>query len=134
TLYTNKREKKEIHLMVLFNSTVSRTTHTLYADDTSPLISDKDNTTVSTKCNNNLQVLHSWFTVNSLVLNVSKTNFIRFHKHQNKNDMHINIKLNDTSLERVKYTKFLGLYIDETLNCKIHCTNLCAKLNTVVFL
>jgi len=56
---------------------------TLYADDTSIILSDKDSSLLTTKCNLNLNKLVEWFNSNSLYLNKSKTHNIRFHNYQN---------------------------------------------------
>ena len=64
--------------------------------------------------------LKSWFALNKLSLNISKTNYIVFGK-VNK-DEHINVSIDEFILTRVRSrpTKFLGVQIDESCNWKEH--------------
>jgi hypothetical protein len=50
---------------------------TLFADDTSVLVTDKDYTKFKQKMNLALMGLDRWFTVNQLILNITKTNIIK---------------------------------------------------------
>lgn len=107
---------------------------TLFADDTSLIISDKCSKNLEQKCNNNLSKLAQWFETNSLYLNSEKTNYIRFHNHQHRGNLDINIKINDSNISRAESTKFLGLNIDQHLNFKIHCKNLISKMNSCYYM
>ena len=51
--------------------------------------------------------------LNFMTLNTPKMTSTKTHQD-------FNITLNDTSLERVKFTKFLGVLIDECLTWKNH--------------
>ena len=60
-----------------------------------------------------------WFEANKLTLNVVKSHYMIFHRTKlklNKPD----VQLCSTTLEQVKYTKFLEMIIDEKLNCIHH--------------
>jgi hypothetical protein len=50
----------------------------LFADDTSVLVTDKDHTSFKQKMNSTLTSLDQWVTTNQLVLNITKTNIIKF--------------------------------------------------------
>ena len=60
---------------------------------------------------------------NKLSVNASKTNFMILGTPKltsTKTHQDFNITLNDTLLERAKFTKFLGVLIDECLTWKNH--------------
>lgn len=107
---------------------------TIYADDTSLIVSNKSNDILELTCNDVLSKLNSWFALNSLYFNVNKTEFVRFHNRQ-KQCAEFNIKINEQSLSGpTKNVKFLGLIIDEHLNWKDHSNFLVSKLNSLYYL
>ena len=66
----------------------------------------------------NLDILHMWFQVNKLSLNVAKTNFMIFgNKRYEENDM---VSINGMNINRVYVTKFLGVHTDSKLNWNEH--------------
>ena len=70
-----------------------------------------------------LDKVSNWFKANKLSVNASKTNYmIMGTPHMTSAEIlqNINVLLDDTSLERVDYTKFLGVLIDENLTWKTH--------------
>lgn len=111
---------------------------TLYADDTSLIISDKSDNTLKNKCEDTLANLINWFNSISLYFNSDKTELIRFHTHQNKTEnMNLSINNSDTfciqSIQNYNF-KFLGMYLDPCLTWKAHCEFLTSKLSSVYFL
>ena len=58
--------------------------------------------------------LHSWFQVNKLFLNISKTNFMIFGNKQCE-DNHV-VSINCMNINIVYVTKFLEVHIDSHLN------------------
>jgi len=50
----------------------------LFADDTSVIVTDKDHDSFKQKTNLALTSLNHWFYINQLVLNITKTNIIKF--------------------------------------------------------
>lgn len=105
---------------------------TIYADDTSLIISDKVCQQLTQKCNVSLKILHEWFSENNLYLNSSKTHMVVFQNRQ-KQQQNLNVSLNNTQLESEDHVTFLGLQIDKFLTWKNHCTYLCSKLNSIVY-
>ena len=65
-----------------------------------------------------LDQLQVWFSVNRLSLNVTKTNYMFFGNR--KLIVHISVKINKETINRVNVTKFLGVMIDDKLNWKNH--------------
>lgn len=105
----------------------------MYADDTSVLITGKSNIETEENCNVLLNEMLNWFNTNELYLNLKKTGYVRFHTRQNFNQLDIDIKCGEISLDRLKTVKFLGLSIDECLTWNVHCENLISKLNSICF-
>lgn len=85
---------------------VNLLTHfTLYADDTSLLVSDKCQSVVEENCNILLAGLYNWFCINSLYLNAGKTQAIQFH-HRQKQLQFVDLKINNESIKCVSYENF----------------------------
>ena len=94
----------------------------LFADDTTILYSHEDLVSNINVVNNELKEVTNWFKANRLSVNAKKTNYMLLGARQrnSRDDDKIMIKLDDTSLERVLTTKFLGVTIDENLTWKNH--------------
>ena len=127
---------------LLFILYVNDITHTsdvldfiLFADDTTILYSHKDILSKFHLINDELKQVSNWFGANKLSINASKTNYMVLGtphmttKNWNASAVTINdcdggilpkIVLNETALERVVNTKFLGVFIDENLTWKCH--------------
>ena len=114
-------------LFILYVNDITNTTNvldfTLFADDTTLLYSHKDIASQINMINEELDKVSDWFKANKLSVNASKTNYMILgtpHMTSVKIEKKLNIRLNDKSLERVEYTKFLGVLIDENLTWKKH--------------
>jgi len=82
----------------------------LFADDTTIYVSGKHITELYKLVNQDIASLAEWCKVNKLFLNISKTHHVLFVKSGT-------LKLDNTIINGVKCVKFLGLLIDENLNC-----------------
>ena len=90
---------------------------TLFADYTNIFYSG-NNINMCKSISRELNIVNEWFCVNKLSLNLEKTHFILFTNCKSvKNPV---IKINDNVIERVKVTKFLGIYINENLSWMDH--------------
>ena len=90
----------------------------LFADDTNLFYAGKDLNEVYELVSRELNILHMWFQVNKLTLNVAKTNFMIFgNKRYEENYM---VSINGMNINRVYVTKFLGVHIDSKLNWNEH--------------
>jgi hypothetical protein len=78
--------------------------------------------------NRALSPVSEWFAANKLALNLDKTNVITFTPI-NVPQCPLSIGYNDKYIEESAQTKFLGLQIDNYLNCKNHIDQLIQKLN-----
>ena len=99
----------------------------LFADDTNIFASDSDIEILSNRINSELSKLNTWFKANKLSLNVKKTNFMLFTNRLRKSN--INISINNTAINMVQSTKFLGVIIDSKLNWKEHIDVIKKKLS-----
>ena len=88
----------------------------LFADDTNILYSESNVHNLISIINHELDKLYTWFSVNKLSLNASKTNHMVFGRRKIKCD--VDIQINSNQITRVNKTTFLGIMIDEQLNWK----------------
>jgi len=117
-------------LFILYVNDIVNTSNkfnfTLFADDTTILYSHKDIKNQVPVINRELQEVSNWFKANKLSVNASKTNFMLMgtpqttSKYDDDGNECLEIVLNETKLERVVSTKFLGIIIDENTTWKQH--------------
>ena len=79
--------------------------------------------------NQELKKVTAWLTANKLSLNINKTNFIIFKSNRKKLRNKANVIINEHTIDQVKYTKFLGIYIDEELSWKYHINHIASKIS-----
>jgi hypothetical protein len=76
----------------------------LFADDTNILVSEANMNNLQCKVNNVMNELQTWFTWNSLVINVEKTLAMSFHTMQNKNQcyhrLYLKVEIFHTTLKQ----------------------------------
>ena len=92
----------------------------LFADDTNLFYSDTNLDRLYGTMNRELKKLVVWFKTNRLSLNVDKTNYILFKSKNKKIDKELKVEIEGNILLCVPYTKFLGVYIDESLSWVNH--------------
>jgi len=91
----------------------------LFADHTSVIVTDKDRQSFKQKTNLALTSLKQWFYINQLVLNITKTNVIKFTPKATAH-VPLDIIYKDNIIDEVKSTKFLGMHIHNLMNWKNH--------------
>ena len=101
----------------------------LFADDTNLFYSHKNIDTLNKTVNQELKKIARWLCANKLSLNIKKTHFIIFKSKKRKLNQTVSIKINEQPIELVKYTKFLGVYIDEELSWKHHIDQVVSKIS-----
>ena len=95
-------------------NTLTVSKYILFDDDTTIYYSHSNLNTLYTNLNKDLQILNDWFKTSKLSLNVSNTRYIIFNKKkQCAQDTELKIIIGQESVNQVKYTQFLGIYIDE---------------------
>ena len=102
----------------------------LFADDTTFQISGKDPKILFEIANKELSKAATWFRVNKLTLNISKTKFIVFRKPNMKIDIGgLSLKIQNKPIDRIghdcpeKSFKFVGHHLDEFLDWSHHITH-----------
>ena len=101
----------------------------LFADDTNLFCAGNNLKELQGMIKWVLAKLAKWFAVNKLTLNLSKTNYMIFRNRPP--DIEINLFINNQQITRVNVTKFLGVYIDESLNWKYQINKVRLKLSKV---
>jgi hypothetical protein len=101
----------------------------LFADDTSILITEKNCENLNQKIMFTLDCSNKWFKANQLVLNLIKTNIIKFSP-SNFPQPQLITEHNNTTISAVPNTKFSGVQTDNHLNWKQY---ILPKLSTAGF-
>jgi hypothetical protein len=101
----------------------------LFADDTTILYSHNDIENQIGLINTELNEVSNWFKANKLSVNASKTNYMILGTPHMTSVKQTEIILNNTTLDRVKCTKFLGVLIDECLTWKNHIDCTCKTIS-----
>ena len=99
----------------------------MFADDTNLFCANKNINQLITTVSSVLDKMCTWFAVNKLSLNVSKTSYMLFGN--NTLSANIDITINGVNIDRVRVAKFLGVFIDEKLNWKDHIASVKSKLS-----
>lgn len=102
---------------------------TLYADDTSILVSSDSHQSLMEMCHNIMTKVYDWFKANCLTLN-NKTVFIDFSSGIHPQG---NIIVNDLVITQVEETKFLGVIMNKTLSWKSHIKQLSSRLHSAIY-
>ena len=108
---------------------LSHSKTTLFADDTSLLLHDKNIKSLKNKAEFDLKNTYDWLLANKLSLSWDKTNFIIFHSPRRKVENFTDLKVYEFNINRVKSVKYLGMHIDEKLKWDEHVNNLCSTLS-----
>ena len=79
-----------------------------------------------------------WLSANKLTLNIDKSNFVIFNRHQRKIKINIHLKVFDNEnklmeqLERKSFVKYLGVMIDRNLSWKFHVDYIGLKISDTI--
>ena len=90
-----------------------------FADDTNLVQLHENIEILFNNMNNELKRISYWFRKNKLSLNTDKTKFILFHPTSKKKRIQNilpDLFIDNTIIKREKFTKFLGVIIDENLS------------------
>lgn len=108
----------------------------MYADDTT-LTANLENfgnfanpILLQNSINNELSLISTWLRDNRLFLNTEKSKFMIFYK-QPKKVPEINVKINNSMIERVHNFNFLGITLDENVTWKAHTDKISLKISRV---
>ena len=97
----------------------------MYADDTHLTYADNDIYSLEASLNRDLLNINNWLLANKLTLNMTKTEFMLIGSRQKLNSLSVlsDLEINGTQLNRVDFTKSLGVLIDENYHrgcCSFH--------------
>lgn len=93
----------------------------MYADDTIIYCYDANIECRTDSMNDTLDHVNKWYKVNRLVLNVSKSNSMLIRSNlENSNVANFKVYLNETTLNGLPSTNYLGVYIDQNLKFDTH--------------
>ena len=86
----------------------------MYADDTTLYccLEDIDNINKEQVLNNELKRVHLWLSANKLTLNVNKSKYMLFSKHENTQLPKLNLQINNRNIQSTSEFNFLGLQIN----------------------
>ena len=104
-----------------------------FADDTSILIAGQDISTISVDISETMKKLIKWFDNNRLLINKEKTVALSFHHINNKTFFCPPININGNQINYKGETKFLGVWLDDTLKWFTHTEHLANKLSKLCF-
>ena len=114
-------------LFILYVNDITFTSNVLdfilFADDSTILYSHENIESKIDVVNDELKEVSNWFKTNKLSVNASKTNYMlsgTSHVTSSKIQQDLNVILDNTVLDRVSHTKFLGVLIDENLTWKYY--------------
>ena len=91
----------------------------LFADDTSILITSPNKNDLQIKITAAFNFINEWLNTNLLYINFNKTHYIQFTT-ENKPKSHIKITNVNKQITTISSIKFLGMYINDTINWKYH--------------
>ena len=106
----------------------------LFADDINLLLTGRDEKELQHKVNEVMKKLENWFQENNLMINIEKTIAMSYHTVQNRFPVKPQIIYKSERLVYKSNTKFLGIYIEETLRWITHLNTLRQQLCKVCYL
>ena len=104
----------------------------MYADDTHLTYADNGICSIETSLNQDLSNINRWLIANKLTPNMTKTEFMLIGSRQKLNSLSAFpvLEINGTQLNRVNFTKSLGVLIDENLTWSNHINAITKKISS----
>ena len=103
----------------------------MFADDMSFVVSAQTTADLEVKIKNIFETFEKWCRSNLLIMNADKTVIVKFSLQScAQTSYKINLNL---ELKSQKFTKFLGLYLNSTLDWSEQIDNICTKINKSYF-
>jgi hypothetical protein len=107
--------------------------HVLFADDTNIIVKSPNPKDFQTNMVEAFDRVNKWFKVNSLSINIEKTHYIQF-KTKNKPTFNTNIVCDNNSVTPVTDIKFLGIYLQDSINWSCHIEYIIPKLSSACYI
>ena len=104
----------------------------MYADDTHLTYADNDICSIEASLNQDLSNINRWLIANKLTLNMTKTKFMLIGSRQKLSSLAVlpALEINGTQLNRINFTKSLGVLIDENLTWSNHINAISKKISS----
>lgn len=106
---------------------------TIYADDTSQVITNNSFEDVLSNILSSVTEMNHWCEQNGLVLNLNKTALLNFHSRGKDPDYSLYVKVNATSIKTTNQIKFLGVTLSDILSWEQHIKTLSSKLTKICY-
>ena len=101
----------------------------LFADDTTVYFSSKNVSLLMASIEHDLNALNDWFKANKLTLNKTKSVCMFYKANTNEHIPPLpDLKIEHTLIQYVENTKFLGIWIDKSLNWNTHVNKLSLQI------
>ena len=110
----------DLHRHLVYSSSI------LFADDSTLYKTHRNLVYLKWCLEDDLNTLSEWFAANKLTLNLDKTVCMLFQKNNMKDE--IILKVNDMTIRNQTETKFLGMWLDQSLNWHSHVQKLTLKI------
>lgn len=104
----------------------------MYADDICILYPYKENLILKLYAERDAALITEYARLNKLILNASKTKFVRFRPQQSHNNEICTISVNGESVSEVGSTKYLGVTLQSNLSWSLHIQQLKSKIAPVL--
>jgi hypothetical protein len=106
----------------------------LFANDTSILVKGSNLKYFQSNMFNTFNCVNKWFKINLLSININKTHCIQFET-KNKPTTNINIVCNNQPITTLSNIKFLGIYINDSMNwSRRHVEYIIPKLSSACYI
>ena len=99
----------------------------LFADDSNFFCTGPNLNELVTTVNHELKNIVHWLNANRMSLNVEKTHYIVFSNRGKTTNLDTNVQIAGSVIEKVNFTKFLGIIIDKNFTWKFHVDHVCSK-------
>ena len=106
----------------------------LYADDSTLIITGKSKEEIQNKANEQLAGVRTWLNANKVCLNLSKTSYMVISNKTAIRQHDFDIKIDDSPINRTSSTKILGLILDDHLSFKQHINNVTIKVSKFLYI
>jgi len=104
----------------------------LLADDTSILVTSPNKNDFQINITAALNCINEWLNANLLSINCNTTHYIQFTTNI-KPKTNIKITYDNKQVTTISNIKFLGLYINDTVNWKYHVEHILPKLSAICY-
>jgi len=104
----------------------------LFAADTSILITSPNKNDFQLKITTAFNFINEWLNTNLLSRNFNKTHYVQFTT-KSKPKFRIKITYNNKQISTISSIRFLGIYINDTINWKYHIDYILPKLSAVCY-